>query len=188
MNRAVIKNMVFFIVPWAVTMFICVVLVLGNFVTLSINSFAVDSQDRLYIGIPEEIRVYEADTLVDCLPAHTSRSYVFTIAENDTILLSTSTKIYIMDLSGNVLSEKDDIGADTYNQMQYKRKNFVSSNGDSYQLKSVFGRTKIVKNGTTTVFQISTFSAIVKYLLGICCLASIAFAGWIIIKVTKRRS
>lgn len=188
MNRTVMKSMVFFIIPWAFTMLICIVLILGNFVTLSINGFAVDSRDRLYDGVPEEIRVYEADALVDCLPAHTSRSYVFTIVENDTILLSTSAKIYTMDLSGNVLSESDDPDADTYNQMQYHKKNFVSSNGDCYKLQNPFGRTKIMKNGTDTVFQISILSVIVRILITICCLASIPFAGWIIVKVSKRTS
>ena len=93
-------------------------------VQLSISSFAVDSKDRLYVGTTKEISIYEHGEMVGSINPKTSRTYRFTITEEDTILLSTSDKIYIMDLEGNVLETKEDLGADVYNQLSYKKKTF----------------------------------------------------------------
>ena len=166
-----------FIVPWACVLFICVMLVICNAVTLSIESFAVDSQNRIYIGRPEEIHVYEGDRLVKRISAQTSRGYQFTVLKSDAILLSTSSNVYTMDLDGNVLSVREDVGTKTYNKLQYARKNFTSHKGDQYQIRDALGRAKIVKNGTETVYQISVLSVIVKRLIALCIVSIILFIG-----------
>ena len=142
----------------------CLFLVITGTVQLSISSFAVDSKDRLYIGTIKGINIYDNCEFVGSINPKTSRTYRFTITEDDKIVLSTSDKIYLMDLEGNVLETKDDLGADVYNQLSYKKRTFTSPNGDVYKLHS-FGRTKITKNDNEVVFQISRLSTATKYIL-----------------------
>ena len=95
--------LVFFALILFCILFACLMMVITGTATLSISGFAVDSSDRLYVGMQKEICVYENGTIIDRLSPHTSRTYIFTITEDDTILLSTSTTIYVMDLKGNMM-------------------------------------------------------------------------------------
>lgn len=152
----------------------CLILVLTGTATLTVSGFAVDDANRLYVGTTKGICVYEEGKLVDNINPKTSRTYMFTITEDDNILLSTSTKIYIMDLNGNVLETKDDSGADVYNQLSYKKRKFTTDKGDVYKLSN-FGWTKIVKNSTEVVYQIDALSFSVKVAIAVCGIALIAF-------------
>ena len=143
----------------------CLGLVLSGGTPISIPCFSADSQGRIYVGHQRKIEVYDNGLLVRTINPKTSRGYMFTILENDTILLSTSTVVYSMDLMGNVISSWEDQGADTYNQLQYGKTRYESSRGDVYKLESVFGRTRIVKNGIDVVYSISLKSYVVKLLL-----------------------
>lgn len=167
--------MAVFIIPWASVFFLCVMLVICNAVTLSIECFGVDSQNRVYVSHPSEIRVYEDGIPVNQIPAQTSRGYMFSVLPNDTILLSTATKVYTMDLSGNILNQQEDIGTHTYNEIQRNRKEVTSSQGDYYRIRNSIGRTKIVKNGIETVYQISILSVIVKSLMVLCIVLFVLF-------------
>ncbi len=157
-------------------LFPCLGLIISGTASLSISGFAVDDSDRLYIGASKEIRVYEDGKQIGSISPHTSRAYIFTITDGDTILLSTSTTVYRMDLDGNVLETKDDAGADTYNQLSYRKRRFVSENGDTYEIASKLGRTAIIKNKNTVVYQMDALSYAVKLLVIICFLAMFGFA------------
>ena len=185
MNRKEMSRIATFIVPWACVLFFCVMLVICNVVTLSIECFAIDSQNRIYIGQTNKICVYEADKLVNQISSQTSRSYQFTIVKNDIIKLSTASSVYTMDLDGNILSLTEDVGAKVYNQMQQKRKNFTSFAGDQYEIRDRLGRTKIVKNNTETVYQISRLSVVVKIMIVSCLVLIISFIGRITIDRLK---
>lgn len=152
--------------PFIIGLFICIILLISGTATLSISGFAVDDYERLYVGTAKAISVYEDGKLAYKIDPQTSRTYRFTIDDNGKLLLSTSTKIYIMDLEGNILETKEDSGADTYNQISYRKNEFVSQKGDKYRLIN-FGRAKIVKNGTQTVYQIDglSFSVMVSMLV-----------------------
>lgn len=138
-------------------------LVITGAVQLSISSFAVDSKDCLYVGTRKGISIYDNFEYVGAINPKTSRTYMFTINEADQIVLSTSDKIYLMDLDGNVLDTKDDLGADVYNQLSYKKWTYTSQNGDVYKLN--IGCSKITKNGNEVVFQIDGLSTATKYIL-----------------------
>jgi hypothetical protein len=172
-----VSRMAAFVVPWGCILFICVMLVVCNVVTLSIKSFAVDSQDRLYIGQSEVICVYEGDELVNQISAQTSRAYQFTVQSNDTVLLSTASKVYIINMNGEILDEYEDVGTKTYNKLQRNSKTFTSNKGDKYQIKDALARTKIVKNNTETVYQIPVLSVVVKLLIELCLVSIILFVG-----------
>jgi len=179
---------VFSLCLWSV-LFPCLILVIAGTVNLSISGFAVDNSDRLYVGTKSEICVYEKGKKMHTISPHTSRTYVFTITDGESILLSTSTKIYVMDLYGNILETRDDPGADIYNQISYRKKAFISKKGDIYKLSNVFGRTKIIKNDAEVLYQIDTFSFAIKILVVICIVALFVFCiGGLITSRVKRRS
>ena len=186
MGKRVTKKMMLSLAIVCPSLFVvllsCFVLVITGTVTLSVSGFAVDHFDRLYIGTTNEIRVYEESRIVKNISPHTSRTYVFTIQEGENILLSTSTKVYVMDLDGNVLETKEDPGADIYNQLSYQKGRFISDKGDIYRMSSVFGWTRITKNSTEIVYQIDVLSFCVKLLLAICAIVIFVFPVWALIE------
>lgn len=147
-----------------IPLWICVFLIVLGKVNLGIPAFAVDSSDLLYVGTQRQIEVYEGTKLVHTISPHTSRTYVFTILEDDTILLSTSTKAYSMDLSGEILDSWEDNGTDVYNKLRSKRMQFVSGQGDQYKIKGLLGWTRIVKNNQEVVYKLPVFSFVIKML------------------------
>ena len=172
---------------WIVILF-CLVLIGSEKVTISISNFAVDSNDRLYIGTPTKICVYENGQLLTTLNPHTSRAYAFTITEEEQILLSTASTVYLMDLAGNTISQEEDPGADMYNQLQYNRKHFISAKGDYYCVVDAIGRTKIIKNSSEIIYQLSMLSFCVKILLISSVIAMFSFGIWILIQVSKHQN
>ena len=161
------------------TVILCVVLIVTGTATPFISGFAVDASNRIYIGTQNEIRVYEDSTLINIINPQTSRAYVFTINKDGNLLLSTSIKTYILDLDGNILDVQEDLGADMYNQLQYQKK-FISNNGDEFVLVDTIGLTRIIKNDTETVYQISWLSFAVKILLAVCTVALFVFSIWFV--------
>ena len=149
-----------------------------------VECFAVDDQDNIYISGYSKIYVYEGKNRIRTLSAQTSSGYMFTIKEDNTILLSTASKVYSMDLYGNILSSNPDPSCDTYNQIQYRKNRFTTQIGDTYKIVSSLGWTRIVKNGTTVVYRISSISFIIKIMLYISSCACVALP---IIYIRKAR-
>ena len=142
----------------------CLTLILSGAVNLSIHSFAVDTNHRLYVGTENKILVYQNGELVNTINPQTSKGYMFTICEDETIMLATTAKVYIMDLKGDIVREYED-SANMYNKLKSKRNSFTASNGDEYRKVGVLGRTRIIKNNQNTVYRISLLSVIVKFFI-----------------------
>lgn len=150
-------------VVFGVVMFFCFFLQLSGQVSFSTKGFAVDSEGQLYVGREGEIAVLKDGECVRTISPRTSRSYVFTITDEQTILLSTSSTVYTMDLSGNVLTEQPDEGTKVYNQLQHK-KSFTDVHGAKYTMRSPWGRTSVYKDGVR-IYEIPTLDYIVRILL-----------------------
>ena len=159
------KKAMTMILLWIVVGFTCVMLIITGAINLSVESFAVDKNDRLYISTTNGIAVYEEGMQVGRISLPTSRGYKFTIQRNDTILLSTSTKVYILDLSGNILSQREDTGSRTFYQLQKNRRTFKSWHGDNYHLRGIFGCMRIIKNDSEVIFRTGALSAIVTIVM-----------------------
>ena len=144
---------------------LCISMVTAGKVSLVMNGFAVDEDGLLYIGREREIVVLNDGEHTRTIDVPTSRTYKFTIVDGQTILLSTSTKLYTMDLFGNVLSENTDEGTKVYNQLQWK-KTYIAQNGQKYTLDSHWGRMCIYKDDTA-IYTMPLFDYIVRILLGI---------------------
>ena len=141
-------------------MLFCLYLLVSGKASLAINGFAVDAEGRLYIGQEDEIVVFKNGVCVQTISPHTSRTYAFTVTDDQTILLSTSTKVYTMDLAGNILTEQLDEGTRIYNQLQHK-KSFKDVNGAEYVLRSPWGRTGVYKDGQQ-IYTMSTMDYTIK--------------------------
>lgn len=146
---------------------LCMAMVSSGTVSLTLCGFGVDSSGKLYIGKESKIEVYENRELLYSIEPMTSRGYEFTVQKDDTLLLSTASVVYTLDLHGNVLSQTEDVGTHTFNELQHKR-TFVTSSGDNYVLRFNWGRTKIVciHNDTTiTVYEMPGFDYVIKLLM-----------------------
>ena len=146
-----------------IVMLVCLSMLISGRVSLTTNGFAVDAEGLLYVGREHEIIVLSDGVCVRTINPQTSRSYKFTISDGQTILLSTSTKVYTMDLSGNILTEHTDDGTKIYNQLQWKR-SFIDENGVKYTLESRWGRTCICKEGEP-IYQMPMLDYVVRILL-----------------------
>ena len=177
--KAMQRHLAIFAIPMACVVGLCLLLLITGAVTPFISGFAVDKNDRIYVGEETEICVYENNVLIRTINPQTSRAYAFTIAD-DRILLSTASTFYTMDLDGNILDTQEDPGAHMYNQLQYNKRKYISHSGDTYKLKSQMGWTRIVKNDTQTVYQISPLSFVVKILLALSVLAMFIFPLWML--------
>jgi len=182
------KKTITIVFLWIVVTFVSVMLIITGAVTLSVESFAVDKNDRLYVSTVNGIAVYEEGIRVDRISLPTSRGYQFTVQRNDTILLSTSTEVYTLDMSGNILSQREDVGSRTFYQLQANRRNFKSRNGDNYRMRGTFGCTRIIKNDSEVVFRTGALSAIVAFTLVFGSMTVAAFVLWNTMKVLKNHS
>ena len=151
-------------------------------VSTSYNNFAIDSYDRIYIGKRNAIEVYEDGELVKTINPFSSRTYAFTIQNNDTLLLSTSTVEYVLDLDGNIISSREDNGTNTYNKIK-NNKEFITENGKSYKLENHLGRYSIICNDIV-VYQMPDFDYAVKMLYNS---SYLVFCTCVIVIVYKKR-
>ena len=144
-----------------------------------INGIAVDSKGYVYVGYDRKIEVYNNSEFVKKFSIPTSRGYGFTI-DNDYILLSTGDYTYSMNLDGIVLDKQ----LDSYKNHVYSKYSFENIVGDSFRVKSMLFKTRIVKNNNTIVYQISKKDLMVKLLFEISCLSVIIVVPCLI-KIVK---
>ncbi len=145
-----------------IIMFTCIAMLISGKASIVINGFAVDVDNQLYVGKGKEIVVLKDGAVVRTIDPPTSRTYKFTIVDGKTILLSTSTKVYMMDLYGNIISESIDEGTKTYNRLQWK-KIYMDERGSEYTLESRWGRTRILKEGVS-IYEMPMRDYIVRIL------------------------
>lgn len=126
------------------------------------NGFSVDSKNCLYIGKDSIIEVYKNNSLLKTINPPTSRSYVFSIQNDDTIILSTSSVVYIMDLDGNIINSYEDTYTKTYNSLKKKTNKFTTKDGEQYSIKHRFSRLEIVNSNNTIVYQMPLLDFVVR--------------------------
>lgn len=159
-----LKWLIIYVLVAGTAMFICLSLILTGKVTLDYSGFAFDSQGNFYLGKDSKIEVYHDEALVRTINAKTSRGYAFTV-QNDTIILSTGTTVYTMDLQGNVTDEKEDPDTRTFNALQKQKKVFTSDDGHTYTRKNRCGRISVVSDDGDTVFRMPVPDFVIKSLL-----------------------
>ena len=162
-----IKNSKFFViyVPIVgVIMWFCMGMIFSGTVSLSMNGFAVDKDGYLYVGKEKDIVVFNEGEIVRTISPKTSRGYQFTILSGEKILLSTSSVVYTMDLSGEILSKEEDVNTKIYNKLQREKSFFTAEDGTEYHTRSYWGRTQICKNNEV-IYEMPLLDYIVRVLI-----------------------
>lgn len=163
-----VKSLIIFAAIAAPIMFACLLLLITGTVTLGFNGFGVDSYDKLYLGKNGKIEVYNNGVLENIINPRTSRGYIFTIQNNDTILLSTGSNIYTLDLDGNVISKEVDYRSRMYHDIKKMNKPYYSSKGDKYIMKHPWGWTEIAhegEGGSKIIYQLPFLDYVVRIAL-----------------------
>lgn len=153
---------------------ICNALMNTGRVSINYSGFGVDDSGVLYVGKDSGIEKYKDGKMIGIISPQTSRGYAFTIQGDDTILLSTASTVYTLDLSGNVLDEWEDKDTSTFNKLQFIKK-FTTKDGHKYVMKSHFGRTIICCNNEI-IYQMPLLDYIVKILWFSCFFIAFIFA------------
>lgn len=164
---------------------ICSILIISESVSFSFHGFGIDSADRLYIGTGHKISVYEGKTEINTITTGTSRGFYFTIQRDDTILLSTSTHVYILDLQGSLIKEITQDIERTHGRIKDGRFRFQTASGDLYIASRPFGRLTI-HQGDDVVFKMPLLDYVTMLLTFIsapCFLLSI----WLTKRYNKRQ-
>ena len=170
---------------------ICMGCLLTKSVELTVDCFAVDSAGKLYVGANGNIRVYENRCLKYVISEYRGigdvpvKGAVFTITSDDMIVMATGGHIVTMDLMGNVQEINKDDTATTRVELERKKNSFISQNGDVYTKQNILGRTCIQKNGDELVYQISSFSLLVKVLLVLSVLGFVMSVPVIIVRMLR---
>ena len=149
--------------------------------------FAVDSEENLYIGTINRIDVYQDGVLLRRISPPTSRSYRFTI-ENDQLIIGCASdqKGDVFDLEGNALF----YGALTYNEVESKaNRRSVAVNGHEYRFSGNWGLTPyVITRDGAEVYRMSTpdyvFNAFPYWGLFAC--LSLAAVFLILMKVSEK--
>jgi len=142
------------------------ILSISGIVSLDTHSFAMDSSGKLYIGKDSKIEVYKDEAQLYTI-SNLPRGFFFTIDSDNTILLSEGSTVYIMDLLGSVLSQREDHNGETQIKLVNK-KIFISSSGDKYLKRSNWGRVEIVQvvgNKEIVIYKMPILDYIVLILL-----------------------
>lgn len=124
----------------------CAHMIVDGFVSIQYAGFGVDSDGNLYVGWGHKISVYENGTEIYTIERGTSRGYYFAVQGNDTIILSTSSNVIVMDLYGEeVLESWVDYDKETYNALKEESKSFTLD-GDEYTANLTLGQVTIFCN------------------------------------------
>ena len=175
---------IYLIIVWPI-MLVCFLSMIAGHVSVIYNGFAIDSLDNLYVGKQTKIEKYYEGELIDTINPHSSRTYAFTI-QNDEIILSNTSAVYIMDLDGNVISKHEDFETKTFNELQHQKK-FTTADGKTYFLKSSFGRKKVVSEDGNVIYNMPVKDYIVKLMFIAVFVISFIFVPTMIYKSRKEK-
>ena len=176
LNRKTKRRVMILGILVASVIWLCFVLHISGAVISSVYDFSVDNNGLIYVGTNNGIYVYQDGQHINTLSPRTSRNYHFIITDQNTILIAQSREKTIeLDLYGQLLQEKDgfckEVGA--------QRHNTIVANNDTYEMSSILGFSKIVKNGTETVWEIDLFSFLISILRVMGILSLIVFCAWV---------
>ena len=148
----------------------CLFLMVTCQASVGTYGFAADSAGRIYVGKYGVIAVYENGEkagVMESMRRLTSRGYAFNIDEEDHFILSTGDFVYTLDLSGNVLSKRQDTYTEAYYELSHDADTFTDVYGTQY-VKNEGGTIFRLKGGErTAVYRVPGIDIIVTILLAL---------------------
>ena len=169
---------------WLVLAFCILSLATGN-VTIFLHGYGVDSSENLYIGLEREIIILQGGNMIGSINTRVtpSKAYRFSVLPNDTIIISNSSQVYVMNSCGELIGEYEDVNSQNFSRMRCPKK-ITSRNGIQYSLKNYFGRTSIVSGENQIEYKMPLLDAIVKISL----FTAIGFAVLMILMLIRNNS
>lgn len=135
-----------FLILWIVLAVLLVMIISGQ-VRIGCKGVCVDSAGKIYVGLEEEIRVFdEKGRLLRVISPQTSKGYAFAI-DGEMLIVNANGNTYFMDLEGKLLSTTIESQAlDSGNHT-------VAVNGSVYHISAspLYYRVSIEQNGEETV-------------------------------------
>ena len=165
----------------------CMIMMISGDVTVSYSGFGMDSSGVLYVGKDGVIEKYHNGSLIGEFSSRTSRGYAFAVQSDDTVLLSTSSTVYSLDLHGNEIEKQEDVLSKIFYQLDITKKSFKSADGKLYNVISPFGRTRIVCETGEEIFTMPLKDYIVKVILSLCGLSVFVFSSLMVYKFRIRK-
>lgn len=184
------KLLMIYILSIAPVLIFCLTFIISGNITLKYSGFGVDSAGNFYIGkdgIKGKggiINIYSNDKYIGSIDPPTSRAYLFTVSNDDTILLSTGAYVYKMDLYGNLLSKEEDMNSHLYTKLQFQRK-FICGDGNEYIIKSLLGRT-VIYSENRIIFKMPLLDYAIKIIYFLCFPVHFIMLAVIIVKWRKQ--
>ena len=184
--RREMKYIAIFAIPHVCVIYFCLIMIFLNLAAPFLNGFAVDSKGRVYVGENKTINIYQ-----DCIKVGSidleGETYAFAIVQNDHILVAYTSEVCLLDSFGKVLERKEDSYAQTFNEIQSKRRSSVTVGGDRYKKVDSFGWTRIIRNGSEVVYRLNVLSFVVKCLIVLCTVSMFVNGALVIRYVRKLR-
>ena len=177
-------NLALFALPHAVVMWFCLIMIISGAAYPFINGIAVDTQGNLYVAEGSSIRIYQNKEQIGQLNLSGS-DFLFTLDENDQLIVAYSSTVVRMDTEGNELESWEDPAAETYLKLQYISRSATAPNGDKYRVVCNLGWSRVLKNGTEEVYRLQVISFIVKVLFTVCSLSLLINGVWFIHRMHK---
>ena len=130
------------------------VMVTGIFIALRSDwyGFGVDSEGRVYIGRKTTIVVLDKGQTACEIEVPPHRAYYFTVLPDDTVQVATNSYVFLLDASGNVLSEEKEIESVTLRRLQ-RLTEMETADGQKYTCRSVLGRRCIERSDGEVVYE-----------------------------------
>jgi len=161
----------------AVTASLLLLLLLTAFsqTSLDYRGFAVDSNDRVYVGLPSRIDVYESNGRL----SHTlfyrqlSRSYTFSI-DADTLYISDSSTCKSYSLDGTLMESFERNEPYTYDELQKRSKHSFTADNNTYRIRWL-GRLSVIRNSQDVLWQETAMSCFIR------CAFIVLFPGWFLL-------
>lgn len=138
------------------------------------HGYGVDSNDKLYVGRLNQILVFDGGTLEDTIQLPEFKIWSLGVQEDDTLVVSSGSNIYVMDLNGNVLTKEAD-QQDRYSDLLHQNC-VVDSSGAAYTKHAPLGWTQIIDAEDNVCYRVPIVDYLAKimafisvgcYLIGI---------------------
>ena len=181
MNRMMKLLLIFCIILCSIV-FPCLYLIISGSANLFVDSFAVDSYDKLYIGKAGKIDVYDNGSFQYSIDICAAENYAFTITDDNHIILATLHSVYTLTLQGDEIAVSDDPYSDMYDKLKSTNHIFQTQNGNTYKRVCYLGRSKIIKNDHDVVYRIDLMSFVVKMLTAGSVIAIFCFTSFMAVR------
>lgn len=155
------------IAPVVVLLLLTSLLLLAtNLAALSLNSFDVDSEGRLYVGRLHKVEVYQNQKMIQEIKIPRYRNWELCLQDDDTLLITDGKSIHFIEEDGKATYQQEDTAGNLYRQLRQQRK-VIGNDGKEYVIRYQLLRTMIFDEVGECIYQIPLIDVFVKIALAL---------------------